>query len=233
LEKGEKMNPIIEKIKKLFAMANSAKNHDGSSNEAEASAAMAKAQELLAKYNLDLHTVQDAATAAGQISAVDKREEAKINRSAMYRWQQQFWKRIAEANYCFHWVSVVREEYSGKDSWGERVTKNRKVKRHVILGGEANVAAVIAMGEYLTEVMERELPYTNAERLSNAAVSWREGMAERLAERIEAKMKSLKKNGFAASDGTQVTALWPCRTCTRKSTQPTTMFAMAQEPTRA
>jgi hypothetical protein len=197
---------IIEKIKKLFAIANRKSNNDGSSNEAEAAAAMEMAQTLLAKYNLDLRTIQDTEKATGTAQEVGgKREKTQINRSAMYRWQQQFWKALAEANYCFHWVTEVREPYQKKYSWG-MVTHYRKVKRHVILGSEANVAVVQMMGEYLTEVMERLLPFSNTERLSNSALSWREGCAERLIERIKAKMERMKAEGVT-SEGVACTAL--------------------------
>lgn len=186
---------IIEKIKKLFALGNREKN----SNEAEASAAMAKAQELLTKYNLDLKTIQDSApaTAAGA-EVTGKRERVQINRSAMYKWQQNFWRDLAEANYCWHWITT--------DYIKTRRSNRAAVKRHVILGSEVNVAAVTMMGEYLTEVIERELPYESREQLSKAAISWREGCAERLIERIQAKMAEMKAGGVT-SEGATSTAL--------------------------
>lgn len=182
---------IIEKIKKLFAMANRATNNDGSSNEQEASAAMAMAQSLLAKYNLDLKTIQDATQEEG------KREKTQVKRSAMYRWQQQFWKGLAEANYCWHWIVEVSEV---------RWNRTCRVKRHVILGSEANVAVVTLMGDYLTEVMERLCPYTGTERLSRSAISWREGCAARLIDRIQENMERMKREGVQ-SEGTTSTAL--------------------------
>jgi hypothetical protein len=190
---------IVEKIKKLLSLANRAQGNDGTSNEAEAASAMAKVQELLAKYNLDMHAVTDSVSTKSAVDAMGPREEVKINRSAMYRWQQTFWSELAELNYCFHWVTTVYEQ---KPKGG-----TRKIKRHVVLGSAANVAAVLAMGEYLTEVMERELPYPNVERLSNAAISWREGCAERLIERLKDKVATMKREGFKAEDGSQVTAL--------------------------
>jgi hypothetical protein len=106
----EKKNSLIEKIKKLFAMAQRKTNNDGTSNEAEAAQAMAMAQQLLAKYNLDMRTIQDSVSADKKAEAVGgKREKTQINRSAMYRWQQTFWHELAEANFCFHWVIMVDE----------------------------------------------------------------------------------------------------------------------------
>lgn len=195
-----KETSVIEKIKKLFAVAQRGTNNDGSSNEAEASAAMAMAQTLLTRYNLDLKTIQDSVknTPGGSEELGAKREQAKVNRSAMYRWQQQFWKGLAEANYCFHWTTTVYEEGRGG--------RSKKVRRHVILGSEVNVAAVLVMGDYLVETMERLLPYPNVERLSKSAISWREGCAERLIERIQAKIAAMKADGVT-SEGTSCTAL--------------------------
>lgn len=192
------MTPVIAKIQKLFALANQSKNN----SEAEATSAMAKAQELLAKYNLDMQTVQDTATGpSGSAASSGPREKTTISRSAMYRWQQEFWRELCQLNYCFHWVVEKWEAHP------KRPGVNRRVKRHVILGSQANVAVVQMMGEYLTEVMERELPYPNNERLSQSAISWREGMAARLIERITRKMESMKREGFVGPEGVRVTAL--------------------------
>lgn len=188
---------IIEKIKKLFAMAQRHVNNDGSSNEAEASAAMARAQELLAKYNLDLKAVEDAQVKDAQAVPGGPREKTQINRSAQYRWQQEFWSALAKANYCWHWVVTVQEEH-----YSSRTGRDyRNAKRHVILGSAANVAAVTVMGEYLTEVIERLLPYKANERLSRSALSWREGCAQRLIERIEEKLAQMKREGVRDAAG--------------------------------
>lgn len=194
----EDMTGIIAKIQKLFALANQSKNN----SEAEANSAMAKAQELLAKYNLDMAVINDAV----QKDAVKKddagpREQVRVSRSAMYRWQQEFWKALSELNYCFHWTTVVSEEHPKRKGYF------RQVKRHVILGSQVNVAVVQMMGDYLTEVMERELPYPNTERLSGSAISWREGCAQRLIERLQEKAEEMKRGGFKAEDGSNVTAL--------------------------
>lgn len=197
-----KQASLIEKIKKLFAIANRKTNNDGSSNEAEATAAMNMAQELLTKYNLDLAAITDTVKDKTSTQPVSgPREKVRINRSAMYRWQQEFWKNLAEMNYCWHWTVEISEEHPRRKGY------IRRVKRHIILGSAANVAAVQVMGEYLTETIERILPYDNANSLSKAALSWREGCAERLIERIREKMEAMKSEGFKAEDGTQVTAL--------------------------
>jgi hypothetical protein len=177
---------VIRKIQKLLELA-------VNPNEAEASLAMARAQELLAKYNLDFAMVTETAVKGGTVApAPEKREKTKISRSAQYRWQRELWKIIAEANFCHHWIAHV---YEGKRGVG-KVSKVA-VKRHMVLGKESNVIVVRMMGEYLEDTMERLLPYPNNERMSRSALSWKAGCAERLGERIRENMDRMKQAGDA------------------------------------
>lgn len=172
---------IIVRIQKLLSLANS-------SNEAEAALAMARAQAMLAKHNLDFALVKDAYVEGGTNPAPEeKREKTRIaKRSAKYVWQRALWKALSEANFC--WYSTV-EVYEQK--WG-RQTKV-PVKRHMILGRESNVIAVRIMGEYLEDTLERTLPYPNGERHSRSAISWKRGAADRLCERVRAEAERRKK----------------------------------------
>ena len=47
---------------------------------------MEKAQELLAKYNLDLAIVEDSPVAGGTVTIKEKRERTKLDRTALYQW---------------------------------------------------------------------------------------------------------------------------------------------------
>ena len=172
---------IIRKIQKLFNLANHAEG-----NEEAASAALIKAHELLAAHNLSLAVVQDTVVKGGiqnGEAVIEKREQVTIKRSAMYKWQRRLWSALAHTNYCFHWVHDVREGYGKEDYWGNR--KPRWVKRHVILGKESNVVVVNLMGEYLCDTIERLCPYPQQERCSRSAISWKEGVADRLVERMQ------------------------------------------------
>src|ERR1022692_3485341 len=91
-------DPIISRIKKLLNLAQSP-------CEAEATLAMARAQELLAAHNLDYAQVKDTELFSNQPE--EKREKAQVNRSAKYQWQVDLWAAIAEANFCWHWVGNV------------------------------------------------------------------------------------------------------------------------------
>lgn len=178
---------IIRKIQKLLALG------QRGGTEAEASAAMAMAQELLAKYNLDMAVIQNAAVEGGTVVAKEKRERTKINKSAMYKWQQELCRVIADCNFCYYWPQEFMEPYQSKHG-----PKYRNVKRHMIVGKEVNVVAVTIMYEYLAEIMEELLPYPNAERLSRSAMSWREGCAERLMYRIRVKFREMQDASDAA-----------------------------------
>lgn len=178
---------VVRKIQLLLKLA---ERKEG--NEVEAAAAMGKAQELLAQYNLDLATVQDKVVAGGANTpdqAMAKRDYARISRSAMYNWQRKLVRALAEANYCRYWVEETTEE---------RWKRLCNVKRHKVLGRVANTTAVLVMTDYLMETIERLLPYTGRERLSRSAVSWREGCADRLIERIQEKAEAMRTADYAA-----------------------------------
>ena len=77
------------------------------------------------------------------------------------------------------------------------------MKRHVILGREANVVAVQMMFNYLVETLEDILPFAQTSRLSRSAISWREGAAERLGERIQKKAYEMQHPKQEATASTQ------------------------------
>lgn len=169
---------IVRKIQKLFSLAQSP-------NEVEANLAMATAQSLLAKYNLEAAVVRGTHVAGGTVpSEPEKREKTKIPYSAFYNYQRLLWRTLAEANFCWYWVADTTEDYNKKTDIGVEV-RTRKVKRHMLLGTEANVIVVRMMGEYLEDTMERILPYPHSERLSKSAISWKTGCTERLVQRIQ------------------------------------------------
>lgn len=176
-------------IRKLQLLLKLGERKEG--NETEAAAAMAKAQDLLAQYNLDLATVQDKVVAGGTNTPEDemaKRDYARVSRSAMYNWQRELVRTLAETNYCKYWVEETTEF---------RWKRDCKVKRHKVLGRTINTTAVLVMTDYLMATIERLLPYKGKERLSRSAVSWREGCADRLIERIVDKARKMKEADYA------------------------------------
>ena len=79
-------NPMIEKIRKLLALAERA------GTEHEASNAMARVQEILTKYNLDIDTIKD----AGGASFTQEHQEFEWNQS----WIRQAYMGIAKLYFC-------------------------------------------------------------------------------------------------------------------------------------
>lgn len=206
--------PVDDKtIRRIQLLLNLGSRSEG--NEAEAAAAMAKAQELLAAYNLDLATVQDKVVAGGtaEREAMEKRDYARSKRSAMYAWQRKLVKTIAEANYCVYWTADVKEELpiakKNRKPWEDMDTPTvpRYVKRHKVLGRLVNTTAVMIMVDYLLDTIERLLPYPQKERLSAEANLWREGCADRLCERIEQKAAAMRdaQKAYATGGETAVT----------------------------
>jgi hypothetical protein len=190
---------IVRKIQLLLQLAERA-----AGNEVEAAAAMAKAQELLAQYNLDLATVQDKVVKGGTNTpddAMAKRDYAVTKRSAMYQWQRNLVRALAEANYCIYWTAEVQEELyipkSKRKYDDDEAMQKRWVKRHKVLGRTANTMSVLMMVDYLMDTIERLLPYEQKERLSRSASSWREGCSDRLIQRIQAKAEAMKKADYA------------------------------------
>jgi len=168
----EKTENIIEKIRKLMALGNSP-------NENEASLAMQKVQEILAKYNLsmaevDAHSIKD----NGNIVDDAPRKKETLNKNAMYHYQRTLMAKIAQVHYCLHFV------YEKKDWSGKRV----KVKKyHVLVGKEVNVVSAQLMFDYLNKTIEKlanEI-YPNPLNLSKSAMSWKEGCSHRLQERLQ------------------------------------------------
>src|SRR5438105_14791415 len=90
------MTRIIDKIRKLFALAGN------NTSEAEAASAMAKAQEMLASYNLEM-SMLDTAEVKKHDQADGKRTKEKVERSAMFAYIRKLWEALAEANFCVYW----------------------------------------------------------------------------------------------------------------------------------
>lgn len=165
---SEMSNKLIDRLKKLLALAK-----DTRGNENEAAAAMEKVQALLAEYNL---TMADLESQGGKDES-GRRSQDKYEKSAMYEYQRGLMKAVAEAHYCLYWTGA-RIDYRGK----------RPVKRfyHVLVGREANVISARLMFEYLNTTIEKLSTerYTSRGNLSRSAISWKEGCASRLEERL-------------------------------------------------
>lgn len=158
---------VVTRLQKLMALA-----QDKRGNEHEASAAMAKVQELLAEYNLSLADIQTAPQEG------DKRAKERHDKQAMYEYQRSLFRSVARAHYCVYWTGETGS-YNDSGRWAKRYY-------HCLVGREANVIAAKLMFGYLNTTIERlssEL-YPHPRNLSRSALSWKEGCAYRLGERL-------------------------------------------------
>jgi hypothetical protein len=159
-----KTEAVIEKVRKLLALANN------NPNEQEAEAAAAKAQELLEAYNLDLAHVS-------RMSGNGHTPRDKQNlKGGLYGWQRQLWNMTAELNFCKYWY--------------KRGLRAGSSYEHELLGSKVNVISTRLMAEYLQNAIERlarEWMRDNRPGLSiftKEAIAYREGMAERVVSRM-------------------------------------------------
>jgi hypothetical protein len=192
------MHEIIDRITTLLALATSA-------NEYEASAAAAKAQEILTEHNLKLEDIK-----TSQKSPALPIEQITIgSNSRKVYWRGFIANAIANANFCKMW-------------WmGGRM---------VIAGGRHNVALALSLYDYLTKTVERladegvksekqlwqiyldQIEGTGIETLEQP--NWRRwkssfitGCSGRLLERIEEQTQRMNSQGIP---NTKVTGL-ACR----------------------
>lgn len=177
----------IVKIQKLLKLANNA------GNEAEAAHAANLAQELLAAYNLEMAQI-DAATQAGAAEEkTGKRVKDKYERSAMYAYQRQLWKALAEANYCWYEATPVYKE----NSKGHMM---RATYHHYIIGREANVITTRLMGDYLETTINRLVPFKPGRDSSKSWISWKEGCVAKLVERLAAKRREMEEESLRKAE---------------------------------
>ena len=193
---------VIATIQKLLARASTKRG----STEDEADSFLKGAQELMAKWNLDMAAIEAAGTSHDDTGHVRVKEE--MQGRAMYKWQQQLAKYVAEANFCYHMLKAEEEYVDGyyrrdgkkikpeDHTWDDEYVRGhwKTTKRNVFVGRKANVITAQLMFQYLTRTIEDNLPFTdNSQRLSRSAMSWKEGCADRLCERLAARRKDLIK----------------------------------------
>lgn len=180
---AEDLAKVTERVRKLLALA------EKNPNEAEATAAAAKAQELLVAYNLDMATVEQGGKSG-------KREESR-QRGGMYLYERQLWRAVAELNFCLYFIHRHQTDRVRRNT-------NRRVWefQHRVIGRVVNTAATRAMGEYLQQTIERLCrerlhgdhgDKTNSQFFSSWAMAYREGIADRVIEKLQERRAHLIK----------------------------------------
>lgn len=171
---------VVERIAKLMQLA------ERNPNQEEAASALAKANELLEAYNLDMSTIESATGKAG------KRVDEYVS-GGMHKFQRRLWEAIAELNYCFFWVMKVRvKPGSIQERRGRRYTHELR-----LVGREVNVIATKNMASYLLGTIERLTierlgGEAHKQRYSSWAVAFREGIADAVIEKIQQRRQDIK-----------------------------------------
>lgn len=174
---------VIDKIHKLSAMANHGTEH-------EASNAASLIQALLAKYNLDMAQVtQRAPEKVGIGDSARVRQTG--NNAAMYKFQQTLMRYVADNNFCSSFIVTVDVPHEKK--FGE----TRSVKRFNLLGSKMNVTVALHLYDYLTQTMDRLLPYQGMEKRGKNALLWLDGCSSRLGYRLYMKKQEMIKESEA------------------------------------
>lgn len=160
-----------ERLGKLLHLAKNA------GTEGEAAAAMNRAQSILTKYNLQMAEVE---AEGGQAEGGARKQERAIGK-ALYEYQRQLMRCIADNNFCLCFLNFRTK---GRSRYGSGYT---------LVGREANIVSTQIMFDYLNETLERLVPITsNAQRLSKSSISWKEGAASRIRERIDERAREIK-----------------------------------------
>ncbi len=170
-ERDAEVEGIVRKVQKLLSLA--AKN----GNEAEAASAAAKAQELLAAYNLDLSTIEQASGDTG------KREDARV-RGGMYVYEREMWEAIAQLNFCFYFTLRLRHKTERKDRHGFPRTTYGWRFEHKIIGRVVNTTSTKVLGQYLQGTVA-------ASAVAGRIVAYREGMSDRVGEKLAERRRHL------------------------------------------
>lgn len=154
---------LLSRVEKLLALA------ANNPNEAEAASAAAKAQDLLAAYQLDMSALE-----ATDGKKHGRREEKKL-KGGLYKWQRDIWHNVAQLNFCLYWF--IRGLRKGQSY------------QHRLIGRTSNVVGTKIMAEYLEQAIERiaRERYENdpARYFSKAGIAYREGMADRICARLQ------------------------------------------------
>jgi hypothetical protein len=165
------MQNIDEKlIKKIEALLNT-----NGCTEAEAEARMAKAQELLAKYNLDMAEI-------GREKPSGNARKDKTQNGGLYSWQRRLWKAVAEMNFCYY-LSI-------------KGLAKGSTYQHRVIGSHANVIATEVMAKYLQDVIEKLAQAWAKDNYYRSvfvreAIAYREGMTLRISGRLQERRDQL------------------------------------------
>lgn len=180
------LDSVIRKVQKILSKTEEGRN----ATEEEVDTAMRLAQEIMAKYNLDMATIEAAGSSSADDShqRIDERSETRTR----FKWQQILMQAVAEANFCAYFPR--REATKDEDGFRKYGRDGRSVTHvvHRVIGRKGNVITTRLMFDYLCRAVEDSVPNkAKSARFSNASSSWKEGCAHKLCERLQQKRADL------------------------------------------
>ena len=165
------MNPILEKVKKLLALANNA-----GASEGERDNALRMAHGLLAKHNLDMADLQ-------VHLQVEGREDC-INATFGMTWCRQISNSIAKLFFCRY--------YFGKKINGTKI-------EHHFVGKTSNAGTAALMSEYVISSILAECRKKWKYNLAPESRSFASGAARVIAERVIDMIAEAKPEGSTST----------------------------------
>lgn len=173
---------MIDKVRKLLALATSA-------NENEAALAAEKAQAILAEYNLDL----------SEVKSIDHDEDEDVEImvggvTSKRPWRRPLAQAVAQMYFCTYFYQGIG-----------------KKEQHSFVGSKANTQVATMMFQYLSDTIHRlgnkeALKYPKSEH-SRARVAFKGAAALRVCVRIRERIAAAKAGQAKASDGRNLPAL--------------------------
>jgi len=127
---------LIDKIRKLLALAGS------NSNEHEAASAAERAQALLAEYNLSMTDVDGKST-----NADDKTTEDRELLNESFPWKRNVGSAVGKMFFCGYFF-IQKKVVDAKG-------KVKRMDQHVFLGAAHNITVTKQMFIYLVDTVER------------------------------------------------------------------------------
>ena len=164
-------HPILDKVKKLLALAN-----DSGASEGERDNALRMAHGLLAKHNLDMTDLQ-------QHLQIEDREEY-MNETFGMVWCRQVSNSIAKLFFCKYY-------FGGK--------VNGTKMRHHFVGKTSNAGTAALMAEYVISSILKECRGRWKHNLAPESRSFAKGAAARINERVNEMIKEAKPEGSGST----------------------------------
>lgn len=178
---------IVDKVEKMLRLA------ANNPNPEERARAEEKAHAWLAKYNLDMATIE-------QHGGTENGRRAEENmKGGYFDYQRDLWRAVAELNFCMYWnqIAFVKERKflpNPQLNGFRRHEVTRRENQHRLVGRIHNVILTRTMSEYIEHAIERAVVENisgDQQRRGTYANSLRRGMFERVVERIYTKRREM------------------------------------------